>query len=137
MVEYYYSAKLGDFIDKVTGLPYGLSFSFGGDQREWHEIMVECIIDVANTILMKNKVVSHSLLKLYVSPTVHKIFKDSVLYDYKCASGLHLIAEIEESMDNDVDFVDITTGEVLGTLHVLNAAPMVTTWSQLPAGGSP
>lgn len=122
MVEYYYSAKLGRFIDKVTQEDHSKWCSFNGNLREWHEIMVECIIDVANSIQLRDKVEQQDL-RLETTTAVDSIFRDSVLYGLASYCGLTLqTTVIDETCGDRIDFVNIKTGEIHGTLHVLDMA---------------
>jgi len=74
---YYWSRKPGDYVNKTTGASVS-GGSFTGTKREWYEVLVETIIDVANTI--QRKTLRGAANFLVCGPDIATIFEASMLY---------------------------------------------------------
>ncbi len=81
---YYWSRSPGKFVNKVTGATANLASSlspgpnFTGTVREWYEVLVETIIDVANEI--HQKTLRGAANFVVCGPDVSTMFESTVLY---------------------------------------------------------
>lgn len=81
---YYWSRSPGKFVNKVTGAAVNLASAlspgpnFTGTVREWYEVLVETIIDVANEI--HSKTLRGSANFIVCGPDVSTMFESTVLY---------------------------------------------------------
>lgn len=81
---YYWSRSPGKFVNKTTGAVQNLASSlspgpaFTGTVREWYEVLVETIIDVANEI--HQKTLRGAANFVVCGPDVSTMFESTVLY---------------------------------------------------------
>ncbi len=127
MIEYFWSRKPGEFVDKVTGTVMGGAF-FHGSIREWYETLIEVTIDVMNTIERKGH--NKKDIVIEAAPDVEVIYQASVLYGAKIAGSFVLQPKVADDVPRDtVYFIDTTTGEIAGKIKVLGMEEGSSVWA--------
>lgn len=122
MVEMYWSRIPGKLVDKLTGKDTPDWIRWNGSAREWNELLMEVIWDVSNSLLnlegLRPEVVRR--LILVVGHEVAGIMRASVICGKRAGGGVVLTPDERYESSDEVSFVDPTTGEVHGIVHVMD-----------------
>lgn len=124
MINYHWSRVPGKFVDKITGVPYieipSISSVFleDGGVRLWYETLIEVIIDLGIR-LVESGVDLHNV-EMTTNANIDLILQCSVLHGRRSMNGLQLETKVLEGAQNSIEFIDRTTGELLGTVRILD-----------------
>lgn len=120
MFECYWSQVPGKFTDKSTGRDMSRGLTWCGSAHEWFETLIEIMYDVGHSLVRQGVPVEIvEDLRITTNPNIAAIVKCTVLYGTRYGH-IFLSIDQDDTMGASIDFTDRVTGEVLGTIHVLD-----------------
>ncbi len=135
-VEYYWSCKKGNFVDKIT-CESSKWASFHGSDNEWRETAVEVLIDIRNSIIRRHGNSPLPAGKWYANESMFNVLSSSCLFTMRSEKdekrwgvieypfcGTHIIVDTGEWPTAYASFRMDDGGRTLGTLHGLDFGPV-------------